>query len=157
MIGPGLSWLNKSTMKHQLPEFPLLLFRKVLWETLAQWSAWKSYNLDVLHLDNLLLHASMLAGININSCHLSTSKEVTWTRDFDKDEIVYVLKSRIRAIKRDNKSIKTGTYILKFGKPYPPQNLIIGYLSLNVDVFIPNSLHCFQCQKLGLYACKKMK
>ena len=39
-------------------------------------------------------------------------------------------------IKRDNKSIKTGTYILMVRKSFPPQNLKIGYLIVNVDVFI---------------------
>ena len=36
-----------------------------------------------------------------------------------------------------------------FSKPFPPQNLKIGYLGVNVDVSTPNPLRCFQCQKFS--------
>ena len=112
------------------------------------------------HADNLL-RASTLAGVGIKaSPHrtLNSSKGVIRTRDLDdvdEEEIAHELKPqgvlnvRRIVIKKDNKSIKTGTYILTFGKPFPPQNLKIGYLSVNVDAFIPNPLRCFQCQKFG--------
>ena len=46
-------------------------------------------------------------------------------------------------------TVKTGTYILTFSRPTPPKKLRVGYLSIEVDLFIPNPLRCFQCQKFG--------
>ena len=60
-----------------------------------------------------------------------------------------VLNVRRIIIKRDGDTIKTGTYILTFSRPTPPRKLRVGYLSVEVDLFIPNPLHCFQCQKFG--------
>ena len=40
-------------------------------------------------------------------------------------------------------------YILTFSKPSPPEKLRIGYLSVHMDLFIPNLLSCFKCQRYG--------
>ena len=49
----------------------------------------------------------------------------------------------------DGNIIPTKTYILTFGKPSPPERLRIGYLSVHVDLFIPNPLRCSKYQKYG--------
>ena len=75
-------------------------------------------------------------------------------RDLEEEEITEelrpqgVLNVRRIIIKRDGETIKTGTYILTFGRPTPPKKLRV-YLSVEVDLFIPNPLRCFQCQKFG--------
>ena len=52
-------------------------------------------------------------------------------------------------IKKDGKSIQTGTYFLTFDRPTPPEKLAVGYLKVDVSLYIPNPLRCFNCQKFG--------
>ena len=89
---------------------------------------------------------------------LNSSKGVIRTRDLgdlDEEEIASelrdqgVLSVRRITIKKDGNIINTNTYILTFSKPSPPERLRIGYLSVHVDLFIPNPLRCFNCQKYG--------
>lgn len=108
-----------------------------------------------------LLHANMLAGVQIKaSPHptLNYSKGIIRTReldDVDEEEITDELKTqgvtnvkRI-IIKREERIIKTNTYIITFIKPLLPERIQIGYLSVPVDLYIPNPLRCFNCQKYG--------
>lgn len=108
-----------------------------------------------------LLHANMLAGVQIKtSPHptLNYSKGIIRTReldDVDEEEITNELKTqgvtnvkRI-IIKREERMIKTNTYIITFNKPLLPERIQIGYLSVPVDLYIPNPLRCFNCQKYG--------
>ncbi|KAJ8018887.1 hypothetical protein HOLleu_42882 [Holothuria leucospilota] len=43
----------------------------------------------------------------------------------------------------------TGTFILTFNTPKPPTTLKIGYLQVRVEVYIPNPVRCFNCQRYG--------
>ncbi|KAJ8049088.1 hypothetical protein HOLleu_01669 [Holothuria leucospilota] len=43
----------------------------------------------------------------------------------------------------------TGTFILTFTTPKPPTTLKIGYLQVRVEVYIPNPVRCFNCQRYG--------
>ena len=52
-------------------------------------------------------------------------------------------------VKKDGKSIQTGTYFLTFDRPTPPEKLEVGYLKVDVSLYIPNPLRCFNCQKFG--------
>lgn len=52
-------------------------------------------------------------------------------------------------LKRDDKIIKTGTYILTFNLHDHPERILIGYLSVHVAKYIPNPLRCFNCQTFG--------
>lgn len=112
------------------------------------------------HADNLL-HCNSLGGVPVRALphpHLNSCKGVICTRDLhdmEEDDIVTELKDqgvthvkRI-TIKRDDKIIKTGTYILTFKLHDLPGKLLIGYLSVQVDKYIPNPLRCFSCQKFG--------
>ena len=89
---------------------------------------------------------------------LNSSKGVIHIRDLgdlDEEEIASelrdqgVLSVRRIIIKKDGNIINTNTYILTFSKPSPPERLRIGYLSVHVDLFIPNPLRCFKCQRYG--------
>jgi hypothetical protein len=89
---------------------------------------------------------------------LNTSKGVIRCRDLagvgDK-EIVEGMKNegvtavrRIR-IKRNNNLQDTNTIILTFNKPTVPKVVKVGFLQVKVEVYIPNPLRCYKCQKYG--------
>lgn len=108
-----------------------------------------------------LLRANMLAGVAMKTFHhptLNHSKGVIRTReleDMEETEITTelmtqdVIHVKRITIRREDRLIKTGTYILTFSRPLPPEKIRIGYLSVNVDIFTPNPLRCFSCQKFG--------
>lgn len=52
-------------------------------------------------------------------------------------------------IKREDRIIKTGTYVIIFNKPHVPERITIRFMSVPVDLFIPNPLRGFNCQKYG--------
>ena len=43
----------------------------------------------------------------------------------------------------------TGTFILTFNTPELPKTLRIGYLQVRVEVYVPNPVRCFKCQRYG--------
>ena len=58
------------------------------------------------------------------------------------------------SIKRDNKTIPTGTHILTFDIPTLPSSVKIASLNIKVETYIPNPLRCFCCQKFGHHQSK---
>ena len=52
-------------------------------------------------------------------------------------------------IKRDDKEIKTNTFLLTFNSPVVPRKIKVGYVSANIDLYYPSPLRCFTCQKFG--------
>ena len=89
---------------------------------------------------------------------LNTKKGVIRCREFDsmdENNILEELSSQgvvhVRRITSFRNGIKqnTQTYILTFGTPVLPAVLIAGYLRLRVDLYIPNPLRCFKCQRFG--------
>ena len=52
-------------------------------------------------------------------------------------------------LKKDGESIKTNTLFVTFNTPTPPKELKIGYYIVKVQIYIPNPLRCFNCQKFG--------
>ena len=53
------------------------------------------------------------------------------------------------SIKKNDQVVSTSTYILMFNSPKPPPKLKIGYMIAKVDIYIPNPLRCYNCQKFG--------
>ena len=53
------------------------------------------------------------------------------------------------SVKRDNKTIQTNTYFLSFNSPSVPKNIKVGFLNVNVSVYVPNPMRCYRCQKFG--------
>ena len=43
----------------------------------------------------------------------------------------------------------TNTFVFTFNPPVLPTTINIAFLSVNIDVYIPNPLRCFQCQQYG--------
>lgn len=50
---------------------------------------------------------------------------------------------------RDGQRRDTSLIILTFGSVTLPQEINIGYLHFDVEVFVPNPLRCFNCQRYG--------
>lgn len=112
------------------------------------------------HADNLL-RANTLAGVPIKATfhpYLNSSRGIIRTRelqDMDESEITTELTQEgVTSVKRisirkGDQIIKTGTYILTFNKSQPPEWIRLGYLRVPVDIFIPNPLRCFNCQRFG--------
>ena len=43
----------------------------------------------------------------------------------------------------------TNTYVLTFNTPILPKKIKVAFLSVNLEVYIPNPLRCYQCQVFG--------
>ena len=51
--------------------------------------------------------------------------------------------------KKEGKLIETNTYIMTFDQPKIPEKIKVGYTMKRIEQFIPNPLHCYNCQKYG--------
>ena len=89
---------------------------------------------------------------------LNTSKGVIRCREIalcDKEEIVQELKSQgvtdatVITVKDGSSRKKTNTVILTFNTPTPPKYISAEYIRTKVELYIPNPLRCFNCQKFG--------
>jgi len=49
----------------------------------------------------------------------------------------------------DGQRRNTNTHIITFSRPTPPKEIIIGYLNVKVERYIPNPIRCFKCQRFG--------
>ena len=45
--------------------------------------------------------------------------------------------------------IPTNTFFTTFNTPELPKEIKVGYLRIKVDLFVPNPLHCFNCNRFG--------
>ncbi|XP_071114715.1 uncharacterized protein [Haliotis cracherodii] len=50
---------------------------------------------------------------------------------------------------RDGDIIPSNTYMLTFALSALPKSVKAGYLNIGVEVYVPNPLRCFKCQKFG--------
>ena len=89
---------------------------------------------------------------------LNSSKGVIRCPDLsglDEEEILTELTpqevSNVRRISfsKDGKRIPTNTLVLTFSTPHLPKTIKVGYLVVRVNVYIPNPLRCYNCQKFG--------
>ena len=53
------------------------------------------------------------------------------------------------SIRKKSEVVKTNTFILTFNSPVLPGEIKVGNLNCKVEVYIPNPLRCFKCQKFG--------
>ena len=51
--------------------------------------------------------------------------------------------------KKSGTPVKLDTFLITFSSPTPPPSLKIGIFGMKVDMFIPNPIRCFKCQKFG--------
>ena len=103
-------------------------------------------------------HLANVPVVVLEDSRLNQSKGVIRTKeldDVDEDEILEDLKPqgvtsvRRMIIKRGDRKITTGTYVLIFGTPKLPEKLKLGYTVVPVSLYLPNPLRCFKCQKFG--------
>ncbi len=91
---------------------------------------------------------------------LNTSKGIIRDRErclqyLSEDELLLELRSQgVTHIKRFSFKVngvvtKSNTYLLTFSVATLPQNIKAGYHNINVDVYIPNPLRCYKCQRYG--------
>ena len=52
-------------------------------------------------------------------------------------------------LKKEGKVIPTNTLFLTFGSPELLKEITVGYLKMKVALFVPNHMHCFNCNKFG--------
>jgi len=109
----------------------------------------------------MLLGLTQLAGVPVKvSPHrsLNTSRGVIRSRDIadcNVEEIVEELQpqgvtaSSITHVRDGDSRRRTNTVILTFASLQPPKHITAGYLRVPVEPYIPNPLHCFNCQKYG--------
>ena len=111
----------------------------------------------------MILDTTCFMGIEVKASphrSLNTSKGVI--RDYGRDlydmseaEIVKELADKgVEGVsrfilKKDDREIKTNTYLVTFATSSPPETLRIGYYFVEVKRYIPNPLRCFQCQEFG--------
>jgi len=89
---------------------------------------------------------------------LNSSRGVIRCRDFrdcDDHEVMDALRSQgvidvkhIQA-KTDNVLQPTNTFILTFSSPSPPKFIKATYMRIPVELYVPNPLRCYQCQRFG--------
>ena len=53
------------------------------------------------------------------------------------------------SVRRNGVLKSTNAYVLTFNTPVLPKKIKVAFLSVNVEVYIPNSLRCYQCQDFG--------
>ena len=112
---------------------------------------------------NTLLNLKDFAGIQVTGkTHygLNQSKGILFDRDHDLDgipeqEIQNELEPQgvihvKRFTKKRNEVIEpTNTYLLTFGTPVLPTNIKVGFYQMKIELFVPNPLRCFKCQRFG--------
>ena len=52
-------------------------------------------------------------------------------------------------VMRDGQRQLTGTFILTFDQPNLPASIKVGYLNVRVNLYVPNPVRCFKCQRFG--------
>ena len=51
--------------------------------------------------------------------------------------------------KSGDKTLPSNTYLMEFSTSSPPPSIKAGYCNVKVDLYIPNPLRCYKCQKFG--------
>jgi hypothetical protein len=52
-------------------------------------------------------------------------------------------------VRKDSGVVKTNTYLITFSCAALPREIKAGYCNIKVDIFIPNPLRCYKCQRYG--------
>ena len=104
----------------------------------------KLFNLDV----NIFPHKTLNTSKGVIRCkELSFCDSLEEIKSNLKSQAVSDVKriSVLRnGIRRD-----THTYILTFSTPILPTSIKVGFQSVKVDVYVPNPLRCYRCQRYG--------
>ena len=52
-------------------------------------------------------------------------------------------------VKKDTEKVPTNTLFRTFNTPDLPKEIMVSYLKVKVASFVPNPMHCFNCNKFG--------
>ncbi|XP_071114711.1 uncharacterized protein [Haliotis cracherodii] len=92
----------------------------------------------------------------LNSCRGIIRDRARCLSDMSEQEITDELTTQgVTAVKRftmksrDGAIIPSNTYLLTFALSGLPKSIEAGYLNIGVEVYVPNPLRCFTCQKFG--------
>ncbi len=89
----------------------------------------------------------------MNSCQgIIRCREISDMSDDDiKQELASQGVSRVKQFTRktDGHVKKTSTFLLTFNSTTLPKSINVGYLKVKVEVFVPNPLRCYGCQRYG--------
>ena len=111
-----------------------------------------------------LLTITQFANVNVtvsahrtlNSCRGIVRDRTRSLSDMSEAEIVSELQNQgVQSVKRftrkDEKSniVNTNTYLFTFDRPTIPSSIKAGYVNIRVEVYVPNPLRCYKCQKFG--------
>ncbi|VDI75548.1 Hypothetical predicted protein [Mytilus galloprovincialis] len=113
----------------------------------------KSQSTNLLTISNFPVSAS--PHNSLNSCKGIIRDRSQYLGDLTVEEVGEELSSQgvpnvIRFhIKKNGNIIKLNTYLLTFRTPTPPPSITLGCFGIRVDMFIPNPIRCFTCQKFG--------
>jgi hypothetical protein len=89
---------------------------------------------------------------------LNSSRGIIRCRDFrdcEDNEVLDALRAqgvtnvKHISVKKEGKFEPTNTFILSFSTPSPPPFVKAAYLRIPVELYVPNPLRCFNCQKYG--------
>ncbi len=92
---------------------------------------------------------------SLNTCRGIIRDRDRCLQSLSEDDIAFELDSQgVTAVKRftinkNGETIKTNTYLLTFNTSKLPQHIKAGYNKLEVTLYIPNPLRCFNCQEFG--------
>ena len=93
------------------------------------------------------IHPTLNSSRGVIRCRELAGMSETDIRDELSEQGVILVK-RIRR-KEDGQDKDTNTLFLTFCNANLPKDIRIGYLRVKVDLFVPNPLRCFKCQKHG--------
>ena len=99
-------------------------------------------------LHNMKIKAYPHGSLNISEEKVRSPEVATCAFEQIKQNLKKQLVTDVKRIsKKNNQIIDTNTYILTFNSPKPPILKICDIT--NVDIYIPNPLRCYNCQKFG--------
>ncbi|XP_071091234.1 uncharacterized protein [Haliotis cracherodii] len=91
----------------------------------------------------------------LNSCRGIVRDRARCLSDMSEEEIATELEDQaVTAVKRltfkkDGVITNTNTYLMTFARTTLPQSIKAGYFHIGVDVYVPNPLRCYKCQRFG--------
>ena len=95
----------------------------------------------------VLIHKTLNTSRGVIRCRDLADMSEVEIRDELKDQGVVGV-NRV-TLKKERKVIPTNTLFLTFGSPELPKEITVGYLKVKVDLFVPNPMRCFNCNKFG--------
>ena len=94
-------------------------------------------------------HSSLNTSKGVIRCYSLRNDTDNDILKYFEEEGVPVTHIRRISIKKQGNLVKTNTFVLTFNTPELPKHVFIGYEKVEVAVYIPNPLRCYNCQKFG--------